>query len=289
MCNPISLIVTEDKIFLPSDNVWNHSHTFIMKIHNIPDGMIGDKYLRLEVVPPEGNIFRNKETNKKLVVDTTWKVVVDEDRIPDWYKNDLANQEDKVREAAKKWFDNFPDNLVPRYREIAGDYSTLTGGDYSTLTGGDFSTLTARSVSTLTGGHYSTLTSGNYSTLTGGDCSTLTGGDRSTLTAGDSSILTAGYHSTLTAGCNSILTAGNYSIFCAGENSSFSSIYWDGQKYRTVTFYVGENNILPNKEYVIDNGKIYDEETGEEIKAKKSLKKKTTKKKIIKNKKKKKK
>ena len=83
MRRPISLIITEDEIFLPPEKVWNHSHTFIMEIHNIPDGLIGDKYLRLEVTPPEYNIFRNKETNKKLVVDTTWKVIVDETNIPD--------------------------------------------------------------------------------------------------------------------------------------------------------------------------------------------------------------
>jgi len=314
MCNPISLIVTEDKVFLPSEKVWNHSHTFIMKTHNIPDGMIGDKYLRLEVTPPEKNVFRDKKTNKKLVVDTTWKVVVDEDRIPEWYKNDLANQEDRAREAAKKWFDSFPDNLVPGYREIAGDNSILTAGHYSTLIAGHYSTLTAGYSSTLTagndsqltggdcskltagndsqltagndsqltGGDCSKLTAGNDSQLTGGDCSklnagngstlnggngsTLTGGDYSTLTGGNGSTLTGGDYSTLTAGYNSILIAGDGSVFCSGEKSSFTSTYYDGNRYRTVTFYVGENDILPNKKYKISNGKIYDNETSKEVK-----------------------
>ncbi len=119
MRNPISLIITEDKVFLPLEKVWNHSHTYIMKIHNIPDGMIGDKYLRLEVTPPN-NILRDKKTNEKLVVNKKWNVKVDETNIPEWYSNDLANQENRVREAAKKWFKDFPDNLVPGYREIAG-------------------------------------------------------------------------------------------------------------------------------------------------------------------------
>ena len=253
MCYPISLIVTEDKMFLPPEKVWNHSHTFIMKENNIPDGLIGDKYLRLEVTPPEYDIFRNKKTNKKLVVDTTWNVKVDETYIPDWYKNDLANQEDRAREAAKKWFDSFPDNLLDGYKEVAGDNSLLTAG------------------------HYSTLTAGHYSTLTAGDNSTLTGGYSSKLIAGDDSTLIAGDNSTLTAGNYSTLTARDYSVFCAGENSSFSSSYWDGERNRTVVFYVGENGILPNKEYKISNGKIYDEETGKELKTKKTLKKKAKK------------
>ena len=305
MCYPISLIITEDKVFLPPDNIWNHSHSFIMQTHNIPDGLLGDKYLRLEVTPPEEDVFRNKKTNEKLVVDTTWNVKIDETNIPEWYSNDLANQENRAREAAKKWFDSFPNNLVPGYREIAGDYSTLTAGNWSTLTGGNWSRLTSGNISILTGGHYSTLTGvdnsvltgGNYSTLTGGACSTLTagndstltggacsrltGGNDSTLTGGGCSTLTGGYKSTLTGGNNSTLTAGDGSIFCSGENSSFISQYWDGKKYRTIVFYVGENGILPNKKYKICYDKIYDYKTNEEVKTKKTLKKKT-----IKNKKK---
>ncbi len=265
MCYPISLIITEDKIFLPPEKVWNHSHTFIMKTHNIPDGMIGDKYLRLEVTPPEYNIFRDKETNKKLAVNKKWNVIVDETNIPDWYSNDLANQEDRVREAAKKWFKDFPDNLVPGYREIAGDSSTLTAGNSSILTGGNDSTLTAGNWSTLTAGDRSVLTAGNNSTLTTGNDSTLTGGDFSKLTGGN--------NSTLTGGDYSILTGGDYSKFYAGKNSSFSSTYWDGKRDRTVVFYVGENGILPNKEYRISDGKIYDYETNEEVKGKENIEK----------------
>ena len=278
MCYPISLIITEDKVFLPPENVWNHSHTFIMKVHNIPDGLLGDKYLRLEVTPPD-KIFRNKETNKKLAVNKKWNVIVDETNIPDWYSNDLANQEDRVREAAKKWFKDFPDNLVPGYKLIAGDCaninagnsSTLTAGNNSTLTGGDFSKLTGGDYSTLTGGDNSTLTGGNWSRLTSGNSSTLTGGSCSTLTGGNISTLTGGSCSTLTGGDYSILTGGDYSKFYAGKNSSFSSIYWDGERNRTVTFYVGENGILPNKKYKIIEGKIYDYETNEEVKGKENI------------------
>lgn len=227
MCSPISLIMSEDQVFLPSNDSWNHSHTFIAKIHNLPDGMIGDKYARIEVAPPEDNVFRNSKTNEKLVVNKKWKVYLDENRAPEWYSNDLANQEDRAREAAKKWFDNFPDNLVPEYRKIAGDYANISSGDNSILT--------ARDCSTLTGGYNSILTGGNYSILIGGNYSTLNGGYGSTLISGDNS------------------------VFCAGENSSFTSEYCDGKRMRTVTFYVGENGIEPNKKYQITNGKICDE------------------------------
>ncbi len=256
MCKPISLIITEDKVFFPPDNVWNHSHSFIMEIHNIPDGLIGDKYLRLEVVPPEYNVFRNKKTNEKLEVNDDWKVVVDEENIPDWYSTDKPNQEYRAREAVNKWFQNFPDNLVPGYRKIAGDYSTLTGGDDSKLTGGYCSKLTGGDESALNAGKGSTLTGGDYSILTGEDCSILTGEYRSTLNAGKGSTLTGGNYSTLTGGENSTLTAYNDSIFYAGEGSEFILHWFDENRKRTTVAYVGENGIEPNKKYRGIDGKF---------------------------------
>ena len=274
MCNPISLILTEDKVFLPPENIWNHSHSVIIETHNIPNGLIGDKYLRLEVSPPEENIFRDKETNERLEVDDTWKVILDEENTPDWYSTDKPNQEDRARTAANKWLKNCPDNLVPDYKESAGNRSTLIGGHGSTLTGvycskltgGYGSKLTAGHDSTLTGGDESVLNAGNDSILTARDFSTLTSEYTSTLNAGNYSILTAGYGSVLTAGYNSILTAGNYSIltayndsiFCAGEGSSFSLIWYDAinDRMRTATVYVGENGIEPNKKYLGKNGEF---------------------------------
>jgi len=92
---------------------------------------------------------------------------------------------------------------------------------------------------------------GDNSKLTAGSDSTLTAGYGSTLTAGDGSTLTAGHFSTLTAGDDSRLTAGNY--------SRLSCEYYDGNKYRLATAYVGENDIKPNQAYKVNNqGKFYE-------------------------------
>ena len=77
---------------------------------------------------------------------------------------------------------------------------------------------------TLTGGYCSTLTGGYHSTLTGGDCSTLTGGDCSTLTGG--------YHSTL------IISR------------------WENDRRKIYTACVGEDGILPDVPYKLDNGRF---------------------------------
>ena len=87
--------------------------------------------------------------------------------------------------------------------------------------GGDYSTLT--------GGFTSTLTGGNYSTLTGGDCSTLTGGFTSTLRGRLGSTLSGGFGSTLIVE------------------------YFDGKKCRISIAYVGENYILPNVKYKVND------------------------------------
>ena len=100
------------------------------------------------------------------------------------------------------------------------------------------------------GGKGSTLTAGKGSTLTAGDCSRLTAGFFSTLTAGEGSTLTAGAGSTLTAGAGSTLTA--------GDGSTLICRYWDGNKYRFATAYVGENDIKPNQAYKVNKGEFYE-------------------------------
>ena len=210
MCSPISLIMSEDNCFFPTNDSWNHSHTNIATINNLSTSLFGDKYARVEV-RPHNNIFRNNETNEVFEVDDNWYVFLDENRTPGFWENDRVNQENRAREYAKKWLKNFDKKyLIPGYRETGGNFSTLIGGEGSTL------------------------------------------------------------------------TSGNCSTFCAGENSSFVSNYSDGKRFRTIVFYVGENGILPNKKYKIVNGKIYDFETGEEVKEKKTLKRKSNKKKVTK-------
>jgi hypothetical protein len=94
------------------------------------------------------------------------------------------------------------------------------------------------------------------STLTGGDRSTLTGGYDSTLTGGNDSTLTGGDRSTLTGGNDSTLTGGNDSTLTGGNDSSLSTRWWDGNRYRTATFYVGEAGIEPNVPYRAEGGKL---------------------------------
>ena len=115
----------------------------------------------------------------------------------------------------------------------------FTGGDNSTVTGGHDSTVTGGNDSTVTGGHYSTVTGGKYSTVTGGYHSTVIGGDGSTVIGGNRSTVTGRDSSTVTGGNRSIL----------------SLKWWDekANRLRISIAYVGEDGILPNVKYKLDN------------------------------------
>jgi len=68
-----------------------------------------------------------------------------------------------------------------------------------------------------------------------------------------------GDFSKLTAGDDSTLTAGNQSTLTAGDGSRLSCEYWDGNKMRLATAYVGENDIKPNQDYKVNNkGEFYE-------------------------------
>ena len=148
--------MSADRVWPPQTDGWNHSHSAIAAANGIADGLMGDKYARVEVRSP-GNVFRDMETNAVLAVDDSWLVVLDEARTPGWWQEDSPACAERARDAARKWLASFPANLVPGHKQIGGEGSTLTGGNRSTLTGGNWSTLMGGDGSTLMGGDMSVM------------------------------------------------------------------------------------------------------------------------------------
>ena len=93
---------------------------------------------------------------------------------------------------------------------------------------------------------------GYAGTATAGDGGTATAGARGTATAGDRGTATAGYAGTATAGDDGTATAGERGTATAGERGILSLRWWDWSRYRIATFYVGENGVLPNVKYRVD-------------------------------------
>ena len=124
----------------------------------------------------------------------------------------------------------------------------LTAGGRGTATAGDRGTATA--------GDRGTATAGYRGTATAGDWGTATAGDRGTATAGDSGTATAGDWGTATAGDWGTATAGDSGTATAGYRGMVQVKWWDGERYRIATGYVGEDGIEANTAYCVRDGKL---------------------------------
>jgi hypothetical protein len=137
----------------------------------------------------------------------------------------------------------------------AGDEGTATAGYKGTATAGDEGTATAGYKGTATAGDYGTATAGNYGTATAGYKGTATAGNYGTATAGNKGTATAGYKGTATAGDEGTATAGDYGTATAGEGGVICIRYYDSNRgsYRMKVGEIGENGLLPNVAYRLDD------------------------------------
>ena len=72
-----------------------------------------------------------------------------------------------------------------------------------------------------------------------------------TVVVGDNLTANAGINGTATAGISGTATAGICGTATAGDNGILNIKYYNG-RYRVATAYVGENGILPNVKYKLD-------------------------------------
>jgi hypothetical protein len=138
----------------------------------------------------------------------------------------------------------------------AGDDGTATAGYAGTATAGDDGTATAGYAGTATAGDDGTATAGDDGTATAGYAGTATAGDDGTATAGYAGTATAGNRGTATAGYAGTATAGNRGTATAGDDGIIQVRWFDGNRYRLATGYVGEDGIEANVTYVVVDGKL---------------------------------
>jgi len=154
----------------------------------------------------------------------------------------------------------------------AGYRGTATAGEYGTATAGEYGTATAGDRGTATAGYGGTAIAREYGTATAGDCGTATAGYSGTAIAGDRGTATAGYGGTATAGdCGTAIvgdrgtatagdrgtaTAGYRGTATAGDGGTVLIRFYDGNRYRIIAGYVGEDGIEPNTPYRVKNGKL---------------------------------
>jgi hypothetical protein len=141
---------------------------------------------------------------------------------------------------------------------IAGYRGTATAGDRGTATAGGRGTAIAGYRGTATAGDGGTATAGDGGTATAGDGGTATAGDGGTATAGDGGTATAGNRGTATAGNRGTATAGNRGTATAGNRGTVVIKFRDDQssRYKLAVGYIGEDGLLPNREYVISEARL---------------------------------
>ena len=140
--------------------------------------------------------------------------------------------------------------------------SFVTSGDFGTSTSGDYGTSTSGKKGTSTSGYYGISTSGDYGTSTSGVGGISTSGYNGTSTSGvggistsgDYGTSTSGYYGTSTSGVGGTSTSGVGGTSTSGYNGTLVIKYWDNNTLRIklATAYVGENGILPNTPYVLN-------------------------------------
>ena len=88
----------------------------------------------------------------------------------------------------------------------------------------------------------------------GGDNYVFTGGDRCTFTGGNGCTFTGGYRCTFTGGDDCTFTGSDDCIFTGGDDCTFIYKYFclETYKYRTNIARTGENGILPNITYQLN-------------------------------------
>ena len=129
-------------------------------------------------------------------------------------------------------------NVIGATVVVNGEGQHAIAGYKGTATStGDGGKATAGPGGTAMAGYRGTATSGPGGTATAGYSGTATAGNCGKATAGDDGTATAGYGGTATAG-----VMGRISILC-----------WDGQRYREVIGYIGENGLEPNVSYKLNN------------------------------------
>jgi hypothetical protein len=188
-----------------------------------------------------GNLFKWDTSAKWLVVRVAAADIIDLDDKVKFPKGTVVFCGDRAG-ATGYLRDHLPveerNNKIIGLVARVGDNGHVVGGAGSTVSGGDWSTVSGGAESTVSGGAGSTVSGGAGSTVSGGAYSTVTGGAYSTVTGGYDSTVTGGYDSTVSGGYGSIL--------------QFK--WYDGSRYRVATAYVGENGILPDTKYRVDNG-----------------------------------
>ena len=243
MCKPVSGLINADHtIHLPDPSVWEHSHSKLASKVGIPDGLLGDKWVRFELSPKDDDFSKPIDE---------WLLHLDEERHVEWWGADLPAIDDKIRRAVKRYMDSAraagaaPGSVISATSGTAsatGSRSSAgnTGDCSSAANTGDCSSAAntgSRSSAANTGDYSSAANTGYCSSAANtGDCSSAS------VSGAESAAVATGYGSVVRGakGC---------ALLAAERDENYKLIAW--------AFGVVDGNaIKPDVWYEAKNGKL---------------------------------
>jgi hypothetical protein len=85
MCQFMSGIITQKETLFDLDN---DSHEFLVEKYKLDDKTKEPDFVRVELVPKDGNVFNHKKSN--------WELKVDQDFQPEWFSKKFAEKEMRI-------------------------------------------------------------------------------------------------------------------------------------------------------------------------------------------------
>ncbi len=182
MCQLKSAIVLKDRVFMPLDT---DKHEKMIKELKLDDTTNNPDFVRVEIVPKDGNLFNHDLDN--------WQFGVDQDFKPDWFSAKFAEEETKKELLI--WFKErfIIDDRTWEKREGQRIYvrnsSVVARGNSSVVARGNSSVEAWGNSSVVARGNSSVVAWGNSSVVAWENSSVVAWGNSSVEAWGNSQIL----------------------------------------------------------------------------------------------------
>ena len=139
MCRFFSGIITKNKTIVDYDN---DSHEFLIKKAGLKDTTRNPRFVRVELLAKDGDIFNHEIEN--------WKLNVDQDFRPSWFEERWAEEEMR-KEIKKLWDERFIINR--RVKKItSGRWWLGLGGTIKDVSGGTIERVWGGTIEDVSGG-----------------------------------------------------------------------------------------------------------------------------------------
>jgi len=166
MCKLKSAIVLKDRIFMPLDY---DSHEKMLEELKLNDKTTNPDFVRVEIVPQDGDLFNHDLDN--------WKLVVDQDFLPEWFSEKLTEKE--MKQELKTFFkERFIINdkswqKRTGQRIYTKNSSVVAWGNSSVVAWGNSSVVARENSSVVAWGNSSVVAWGNSSVVAWGNSSVV--------------------------------------------------------------------------------------------------------------------